>query len=145
MILSILRRIVEHDEGLRLKPYKDTAGKLTIGVGRNLDDVGISEAEALVLLSNDLTRTEADLDRLIPWWRTLDDVRQEVLADMGFNLGVAELATWHITLGYAQKGMWAAAAAEMRNSQPWASEVGQRAQTLAAMMETGQQPGYANA
>src|SRR4051812_27390106 len=29
------------DEGLKLSPYTDTVGKLTIGVGRNLTDVGI--------------------------------------------------------------------------------------------------------
>lgn len=51
------------DEGLRLKPYRDTVGKLTIGIGRNLDDVGISEAEAEYLLSNDLDRTISDLDK----------------------------------------------------------------------------------
>lgn len=142
MILTILQRLIEHDEGLRLKPYKDTVGKLTIGVGRNLDDVGISEAEAMVLLANDIARVQSDLDRLIPWWRSLDDVRQEVLVDMGFNLGVPKLATWKNTLGYTQKSMYAAAAHEMLNSQPWASQVGQRAQVLATMMETGQQPGF---
>lgn len=140
MILSILQRMLEHDEGLRLKPYKDTVGKTTIGIGRNLDDVGISESEAMVLLANDIARTQADLDRLLPWWRTLDDVRQEVLVDMGFNLGVPELATWNITLGYIRNGQYAWAAQEMRNSQPWASQVGARAQTLAAMMEAGAQP-----
>lgn len=140
MIVSILQRLLEHDEGLRLKPYRDTEGKMTIGIGRNLDDVGISEAEAMVLLANDIARTQADLDRLVPWWRTLDDVRQEVLVDMGFNLGVPKLATWHITLGYVQGGHYAWAAAEMLRSQPWASQVGARAQELATMMETGAQP-----
>ena len=140
MILAILQRLLEHDEGLRLKPYKDTAGKTTIGVGRNLDDVGISEAEAMVLLANDIARTQADLDRLLPWWRSLDEVRQTVLVDMGFNLGVAELATWRVTLGYVRTGQYGSAAEAMRNSQPWAAQVGARAQTLATLMETGLPP-----
>ena len=79
------------DEGLRLKPYRDTVGKLTIGIGRNLDDVGISEAEAKYLLSNDLDRTISDLDKYMLWWQTLDTPRRRVILNMAFNLGVAGL------------------------------------------------------
>ena len=43
------------DEGLRLRPYADTVGKTTIGVGRNLTDVGISHDEALALLEKGAT------------------------------------------------------------------------------------------
>ena len=70
------------DEGLRLKPYRDTVGKLTIGIGRNLDDVGISEAEAEYLLSNDLDRTISDLDKYMLWWQTLDTPRRRVILNM---------------------------------------------------------------
>ena len=38
-------------EGLRLKPYRCTSNKLTIGVGRNLEDKGISKEEAMRLLA----------------------------------------------------------------------------------------------
>ncbi len=37
----IKAQLVRH-EGLKLKPYRCTAGKLTIGIGRNLDNCGIS-------------------------------------------------------------------------------------------------------
>ncbi len=42
-----LRQMLIRHEGLRRKPYRDTVGKLTIGAGRNLDDVGITREEAL--------------------------------------------------------------------------------------------------
>lgn len=45
--------LIRHD-GLRLKPYRDTRNKLTIGVGRNLDDVGITREEALMLPNNEI-------------------------------------------------------------------------------------------
>jgi len=54
MNMQRLQNTLEHHEGLRLKPYKDSVGKLTIGIGRNLDDVGISKSEALLLLQNDI-------------------------------------------------------------------------------------------
>jgi hypothetical protein len=58
------------DEGLRLRPYMDSATppRITIGVGRNLSDVGISKDEAFRMLHNDLERVTADLDQHLPWW-----------------------------------------------------------------------------
>ena len=53
----IKAQLVRH-EGLRLKPYRCTAGKLTIGIGRNLDDCGISQTEAYLLLENDIRNCE---------------------------------------------------------------------------------------
>ena len=67
MNLAELREQLVIHEGMRLKPYKDSVGKLTIGVGRNLDDVGITEVEALELLENDIHRVMDDLDRNVPW------------------------------------------------------------------------------
>jgi len=51
-IKKIADQITTH-EGLRLKPYHCPAGKLTIGIGRNLEDKGITEKEALMLLENE--------------------------------------------------------------------------------------------
>ncbi|SIT68805.1 MULTISPECIES: lysozyme [Burkholderiaceae] len=78
---------LSRDEGRRLKPYLDTVGKTTIGVGRNLTDVGIAESECDLLLENDVMRSVVWLDRHLPWWRSLDAVRQRVLINMAFNLG----------------------------------------------------------
>ena len=124
-------------EGLRLKPYRDTVGKLTIGVGRNLDDVGLREGEALFLLLHDLQFVEEALDKRLPWWRELDEPRRHVLLDMGFNLGVDGLLGFGATLGHLRAGRYAEAAQQMLRSR-WAGQVGRRAATLSRMMRTGE-------
>lgn len=134
-----LRAQLELHEGRRLKPYHDAVGKVTIGIGRNLDDAGISDEEADVLLGNDIARCVRDLDRALSWWRNLDDVRQRVLLDMCFNLGIAGLLGFHNTLASVQRGDWPAAKTGMLGSK-WAGQVGKRARRLADMMETGRMP-----
>lgn len=128
---------LKRDEGVRLKPYTDTTGHLTIGTGRNLTTSGISGEENEILLNNDITRTEKDLTTHLPWWRTLDPVRQRVLMNMGFNCGIGKLLQFQKTLSLIQQGQYAAAAEEMLRSR-WAKQVGQRAQRLSQMMRTGQ-------
>lgn len=133
---DILRAELMRDEGVKLKPYHDTVGKLTIGVGRNLDDVGISEAEAAQLLDSDIERTASALDKALPWWRSLDEVRQRVLLNMAFNMGINSLLGFKNTLAAIQAGKYEDAAAGMLSSK-WAQQVGQRAQRLASMMQKG--------
>lgn len=128
------RLLVEED--CRLKPYRDTKKKLTIGIGRNLTDRGISRDEAEYLLANDINLVIHELDVSFPWWTHLNEARQLVLADMCFNLGGTKLKTFKRTLAAIQRGDYAAAAAEMRASL-WARQVGDRAERLAVLMETG--------
>ena len=127
------------EEGLRLKPYRDTVGKLTIGVGRNLDDVGISQAEAMAMLANDIARSDAALYKGAPWAKSMDAVRRDVLRDMAFNMGWGSLSKFTSTLMHARSGDYVAAAADMLKSE-WAGQVGSRAWTLAKMMKTGERP-----
>jgi lysozyme len=124
-------------EGERLKPYRCTAGKLTIGVGRNLDDRGITSDESAYLLSNDIDSHWSELIKHIPWVETLDDIRQRVMLDMAFNMGIFGLLTFHRTLGHIKAGNYALASSSMLESL-WARQVGQRARRLATMMKTGQ-------
>lgn len=131
-----MRAELIRDEGVKLKPYRDTVGKLTIGVGRNLDDVGISEAEAANLLDGDIERTARALDKALPWWRNLDDVRQRVVLNMAFNMGINSLRRFKNTLAAIQAGKYEDAATGMLASK-WAQQVGQRAQRLASMMRKG--------
>ncbi|HEM7839658.1 TPA: glycoside hydrolase family protein [Burkholderia multivorans] len=126
---------LSRDEGRRLKPYVDTVGKTTIGVGRNLTDVGITDAECDLLLSNDIDRTVAWLDRNLSWWRQLDAVRQRVIVNMAFNMG-GSLLTFTNTLSAMKRGDYASAADGMLNSL-WARQVGARATRLANMMRSG--------
>jgi lysozyme len=124
------------DEGVRGKPYRDSVGKLTIGVGRNLDDVGITIEEARFLLRNDILSAIANLDRFLPWWRNMDDVRQRVLVNMMFNLGPGKLLDFKNTLELLRCGQYMDAANAMLQSK-WAKQVGARAQRLALMVRDG--------
>ncbi len=130
---EILKNMLRKHEGIVLKPYKDTVGKTTIGIGRNLDDVGISMTEAMFLLDNDIKRVEDDLDVHIPWWRTMDENRQLVIADMCFNMGIGSLLGFKNTLAAMKEGRYADAADGMLASK-WSTQVGPRATHLADMM-----------
>lgn len=125
------------DEGLKLAPYHCTAGKLTIGVGRNLDDVGISKDEAMTLLATDLARCRKDCEKQ-SWWLAVaeDEVRSRAMLNMCFNLGIRRLSGFKNTLDAIHDKRWKDAAAGMRASL-WAKQVGPRAERLARMIETG--------
>lgn len=138
MNIQILEQALVRDEGLRTRPYRCTAGKLTIGVGRNLDDVGITSAEAMALLRNDINVVTVALDARLPWWRTLDEARQHVIINMAFNMGIATLLTFKNTLALIQAGKFEDAAAAMLQSK-WARQVGPRARRLAAQMKEGEE------
>jgi len=134
--LATLRDELIRDEALKLKPYKDTVGKTTIGIGRNLDDVGISHSEAVMLLDNDIQRTADALTAKLPWWQTLDAVRQRVMLNMAFIMGINSLLGFHNTLTMIQSGRYEDAAAGMLQSL-LARQVGDRAKRLAQMMREG--------
>jgi lysozyme len=128
---------IKRDEGLRLQPYKDSLGKLTIGYGRCLDTRGISKDEAEYLLANDLAATKLELGKRFPWTSKLSEARLGVLVNMGFNLGVPGLSKFVKFLGLAKNGQYEEAAEEMRNSL-WARQVGDRATRLASQFATGE-------
>ena len=132
-----LKEQLMRDEGTRLKPYTDSTGHLTIGFGRNLSQVGISLAEAELLLDHDIQRTTADVLAALPWTMGLDDARRDALINMAFNLGIGGLLGFHKMLVACQAGDWATAALEALNSE-WAHQVGPRAYRLSRQIETGQ-------
>ena len=154
---DLVNKLIIH-EGLRLQVYQDTLGIDTIGIGRNLEDrgitdeelewmdipnmdtiyeYGISEADAMYLAENDVQIVEEELLRAHPCVDRLDAVRQLILVDMAFNMGVPRLGKF--------KKMWAAihennfeeAAKEMLDSR-WANQVKSRATKLAHAMHTGE-------
>jgi lysozyme len=132
---KLIQQLRRH-EGERLKPYRCTAGKLTIGVGRNLDDRGITAQESAYLLSNDIDRVWTELRTRLPWVTGLSDVRQRVLLDMAFNLGIDGLLQFRNTLLRVEAGHYQKAG-EMMLDSLWAKQVGMRAQRLSKMMQTG--------
>ena len=133
----IKAQLVRH-EGLRLRPYRCTAGKLTIGIGRNLDDCGISQKEAYILLENDIQDCDQSLiDEIPEIYNALDEVRKSVLLNMCFNLGISGLLEFNNTLTFIAAGDWERAANGMLASK-WAKQVGKRAIELSEMMRKGQ-------
>jgi len=124
---------LKRDEGVRLKPYKCTAGKLTIGIGRNLDDVGISMAEAEQLLANDIAVAKGSLDLNIPWWRKAPVPIQDCLINMVFNMGWPRLSQFKSMLSALQNGKYAEAADHALDS-AWAKQVGDRAKRITDIM-----------
>jgi len=124
------------DEGFRSKPYLDTVGKLTIGYGRNLDDVGISKAEAYAMLQNDIKKVTAELRSKIHFFGLLSDGRQNALINMAFNMGVSKLLGFKKTLALMEKGDFDEASREVLRSK-WASQVGQRAVRISEKIKTG--------
>lgn len=151
-----LKKELARDEGIKLKVYRDSKGIKSIGIGRNLEGVGISAAEtsllgitvasciaygitvpiAYALLDNDIDRAEADLDRDWPWWRKLDGVRQRVLLNMMFNMGRGTMQQFKNSMHLIQVGQYALAATNLSKS-AWDAQVGDRADRLEAMLKTG--------
>mgnify|MGYP001552587804 CR=1 FL=1 len=131
--------LIRH-EGLELRPYKDTVGKMTIGVGRNLDDRGITKDEAIYLMRNDIEIHARELADHYPIVRDLDDVRYYVLVNMAFNLGLVRLSQFKKMWGAITVSDYDTAAHEMLDSK-WATQVGNRATELSLMMKTGKYEG----
>lgn len=134
----MIKQLTLH-EGLKFKAYLCSAGKVTIGVGRNLEDRGITQEESDFLLSNDIDDFQERLEKALPWMVELDPVRQRVLLDMSFNLGISGLLTFKRTLA-AIKGREFTRASVMMLDSRWARQVGQRAKRLSQMMNTGEVP-----
>ena len=129
-------QLIKH-EGLRLKPYHCPAGKLTIGIGRNLEDKGITENEAVMLLENDIQECLQDLETLFQAFDQLPESVQRVLVDMRFNLGPNRFRHFKKMIAAVKNQDFIQAAAEMKDSR-WYSQVGQRARTLVNMMQEAQ-------
>lgn len=130
------QQLIRH-EGLRHKPYRDTVGKLTIGIGRNLDDEGVYDDEIDLMYQNDVRSHVKDLTDHLGWWVSLDEVRSTVLVNMCFELGITRLLGFHDMLVALQAGDYAKAADEMLSSK-WATQVKARALELAEIMRSGE-------
>jgi lysozyme len=137
--LAKLRQLLILHEGIRLRPYTDTVGKLTIGVGRNLTDRGITLAEAMLLLDTDLDECLRWLRATFPWWADLSPARQAALVDLRFNLGGAGLLKFKRFLAAMEAGDYGRAAEALRASR-WARQVKTRAPRVIRMVETGEWP-----
>ena len=129
--LKVIEALVR-DEGLELKPYRDSVGKLTIGVGRNLDDKGVSEAEARMLLARDVDDAWRDLDNNCPWWTAMPEPAQAALLNQCFNMGWPRLSTFKKMLAELERGDYHGAAAKAEDSK-WFRQVGERGKRVAEL------------
>lgn len=152
--LESMCRQAERHEGCKLRPYRCTAKKLTIGIGYNFEDRGLAEFERTIgrkidgYVTVDEARAQCKADilaigrqlaRALPWFVTLDPVRQRALIDMGF-MGVPKLLKFTTTLPAIARGDWPTAKAGILGSK-WARDVKEaRAGAVASMVETGVDP-----
>lgn len=134
------------DEGFRSVAYPDPltgASPWTIGYGHTGMNVqpGLTWTleQAEQALGEDVATVKAELDRFFPWWRGLSDVRQDVLVNMTFNLGIGALRGFKDMLWALRRSDFMTAAQEMLNSE-WAREVPKRAARLAEQMRSGERP-----
>lgn len=135
--MSELTEQLKRHEGLRLKAYQCTANRTTIGYGRNLDDKGITKAEADLMLENDVIFLMSALPSKIDFFNGLNKPRADVLVNMAFNLGINGLLKFKNMLAAIDDGYFSRAADEMLDSR-WAKQVGDRALELAEQMSTGE-------
>ncbi len=147
-----------HHEGMVLTVYEDSLGIETIGIGRNLKDRGITkeeldymdipsmdvvyehgitEADARYLAMNDIRIVENELCRVHPCVEELDSVRQLILMDMAYNMGVPRLCKFKNMWGAIYDGNYEIASIEMLDSR-WAKQVGSRAVKLSDAMRAGE-------
>jgi lysozyme len=133
---NILVARLNRTEGRRSKPYLDTVGKITIGVGHNLTAKGLPDSLIDALLNIDLADANSGAEKLSVYDK-LDAIRQTVLVDMVFNMGFEDVQKFVNTLSAINRRDYESAATNMLNS-AWAKEVGSRAVELAEIMRTGQ-------
>ena len=147
---QLLIQELRFDEEVRYEPYNDSLGIPTVGVGHDLQvsplpDVWsypLTDVEVNQLLEEDLQKVFTGLNNNLQWWADLDDVRQRVLCNMCFQMGIGGLLGFRNTLILIRQGQYSQAATGMLNSK-WADQTPARAQRLAKMMSTGvsQYPG----
>lgn len=140
--MNVIDLITQH-EGYRQFPYNCPAGKLTIGIGRNIEDRGISRDEANYLLANDVKNAKAELRAALPWFNDLNRPRRNAMIDLTINMGLPVLLTFEKTLEYMAAGDFDAAADELlRGSGPggkskYYDQVGKRAETISRIIRKG--------
>lgn len=134
---SMAKQMLKRHEGLRLTVYECTAGKKTIGYGRNLEDRGITEQEAEQLLNNDIQAIEEQLRNSFDFYMGLTDTRKAVLIDLTFNIGLAGVKGFKKMLNALHKQNYVEAKKQLLDSR-YATQVPNRALELAELLEGAQ-------
>ncbi|KKM68064.1 hypothetical protein LCGC14_1464610 [marine sediment metagenome] len=140
--IDLLKKMLVLDEGKRNTVYPDSQGIMTIGIGRNLEDPGLSDQECYYLLDNDIQRRLVD-SRIQSIIKDLDPVRACVIIDMSF-MGISKLMGFvhmrgALSIKDFDEAEWQMLNSSKNKGEPslWARQVGPRATRLAYMMKTG--------
>tara|TARA_R100001244_G_scaffold129090_1_gene100294 strand:+ start:58 stop:480 length:423 start_codon:yes stop_codon:yes gene_type:complete len=134
-----LIKMLKVHEGVETYAYKCSENKTTIGVGRNVDKaggLGLSDDEVDYLLQNDINRVILELNSEYDWFSDLDDIRQDAMIDISFNLGQTRLRAFKNALAAMSEGDWDEAADQFMDSR-WSEQVGVRAKNLTEMIRSG--------
>ena len=131
-----LKGLLTQHEQYRQFPYIDLTGHVTIGIGRNLSDRGVSIPEASSLLDDDIAYFYGKLSHYLPFFGSLTENRQIALVDLCFNVGVQGFLNFTKMILALEGGNYDKAASEMLDSK-WAEQVGERATCLANIIRTG--------
>jgi lysozyme len=134
-IQRLRQQLIKH-ESIELKPYRCTSDKLTIGVGRNIEDRGISHETAMQMLDEDIDICINELQQTVSYWNNLPSRVKEGLINLCFNMGISRLMAFKKTFGFLREGMYSKAADELLDSR-YANQVGQRAVDVANMIRDG--------
>ena len=132
-------QFTEENEGYRQFIYQCTADKNTIGIGFNVDDVGLSLEESRVILRMRMTKIKEQLMDSYDWFYDIGECRQSALCDMAYQMGINGLKGFKKSLAYMTEHDYNAAASEFMNSR-WARQTPQRAAKVTAMISTGEWP-----
>lgn len=127
---------VKSNEGFRRDLYMCSAGKLTIGYGFNIEDRGISERQADLILRDQLIECVVDLREIFPSWYLFTDHRHIALIDMMFNLGRARFVGFRKMIAAIKAHDWGKAADEAKDSR-WYNQVGKRGRRVVYMLRVG--------
>lgn len=132
--MNLVDQIIK-DEGFSPHAYQCPVGRTTVGYGRNIDrngGKGLTEAEARILLNNDLIECDNDLALLFggEFWDSLDKVRRYALVNMRFQLGPGRFRGFKNAIEAVRGRKWQAAGAEILDSR-YATQVPSRAQRIA--------------
>lgn len=130
-----LRQMLINNESYRQFPYSDTTGHMTIGIGRNLTDRGISNSEAIYLLDEDISYFSEKLNHYLPFFHDLSENRQLALINLCFNVGIQGFLNFREMILALEARDYERAATEMLDSK-WAQQVWNRAVMLANIMRT---------
>lgn len=132
---ELTQRIAIH-EGFDSKMYRDTLGNWTIGYGTCLSD-GITQHQAQLLLEDGIELAKNDLAGK-SFYEDLDPVRQGVLIEFVYNIGIDSLLSFKNMLQAISLKDWTTAVAQARDSK-WANEVGSiRVNDMCSRLLTGE-------